>query len=90
MVDVYEAAAVNATVVDDLAYGTFTEYLEVPTVDLTLQVRTANNTAIVAAYAAPLATLGLEGEAITVLASGFLDPEMNSNGEGFGLYAALS
>jgi len=32
----------------------------------------------------------LEGQAITVVASGFLDPSNNSNGAQFGLYAALA
>jgi hypothetical protein len=44
----------------------------------------------VAAYGAPLSTLGLDGAAISLLASGFLDPSQNSNGPAFGLYAALA
>ncbi len=43
----------------------------------------------VAAYQAPLSTLELDGAAIVVLASGFLTPESNSDGEPFGLYVAL-
>ncbi|MEZ5083960.1 MAG: DUF4397 domain-containing protein [Bacteroidales bacterium] len=43
----------------------------------------------VAAYQAPLATLGLEGVALTVIASGFLNPNNNSMGEAFGLWVAL-
>ncbi len=86
-VDVYEAAVLNATVIEDLAYTNYAGYLEVPTVDLTVQVRTADNSTIVAAYDAPLATLGLEGQAITVIASGFIDPAMNSDGAAFGLFA---
>src|SRR5690606_36548387 len=89
-VDVYETEVAETTVIDDLEYGQFAGYLELPTSDLVLQVRTADNTAIVAAYAAPLATLGLTGEALTVLASGFLDPSMNSNGPAFGLFVALA
>jgi hypothetical protein len=33
--------------------------------------------------------LNLGGNAITVVASGFLDPTVNSNGAGFGLWVAL-
>lgn len=88
-VDVYESAALNATAVDDAAYGEFAGYLALPTNDYVLQVRDAAQTTIVATYAAPLATLGLNGAALTVLASGFLDPANNNNGPAFGLFAAL-
>ena len=37
-----------------------------------------------AAYGAPLATLGLQDAALVVVASGFLDPTQNSNGPAFG------
>ena len=89
VVDVYESAVVNTTVVDDIAYGSFDGYLELPTLDFTLQVRTADNSTVVAAYAAPLETLGLGGSALVAVASGFLDPSMNSNGPAFGIWVAL-
>lgn len=88
-VDVFESAVVSTTIIDDFTYGDFAGYLELPTLDFTLQVRTADNSTIVAAYAAPLQTLGLQGAALTVLASGFLNPASNSNGPAFGLWVAL-
>ncbi|MFN6177302.1 MAG: DUF4397 domain-containing protein [Flavobacteriales bacterium] len=89
VVDVAETAVLGgATIVDDLAYGAFDGYLEVPTLDFTLQVQTADGTPLLN-YLAPLQTLGLEGTALTVVASGFLDPSVNSNGAGFGLWVAL-
>ena len=88
-VDVFESAVVSTTIVDDISYGEFAGYLELPTLDFTLQVRTADGLTTVATYAAPLQTLGLQGAALTVLASGFLNPANNSNGAGFGLWAAL-
>lgn len=89
-VDVYESAVLNTTAVDDISYGEFAGYLALPTDDYTLQVRDGANSTIVATYSAPLSTLGLGGAAITVLASGFLDSSMNSNGPAFGLYVALA
>lgn len=89
-VDVFESGILDATAVEDISYGDFSGYLELPTADYTVQVRTADNTAIVATYAAPLQTLGLGDAAITVLASGFLFPGDNSDGPAFGLWAALA
>jgi len=89
-VDVVEVGVGAGTIVDDLAYGNFDGYLELPTLDFSLQVRNAAGTDVVAQYAAPLATLGLDGAAISVIASGFLNPANNNDGEAFGLYVALA
>ena len=60
-----------------------------PTADYVLEIRDETGTVGVAAFQAPLATLGLDGAALAVIASGFLDPSQNSNGPAFGLYVAL-
>ena len=75
---------------DDLAYGAFSPgYLNLATDDYSLQVQNAEGTAAVAQFGAPLASLGLEDSALVVVASGFLDPTVNSDGPAFGLFAAL-
>lgn len=85
-----DVQAVGAgTIVDDISYSEFDGYLELATADYTLSVTTADGNTVVASYGAPLATLGLTDAAITVLASGFLDPSVNSDGPAFGLWAAL-
>ncbi|MDP3461237.1 MAG: DUF4397 domain-containing protein, partial [Bacteroidales bacterium] len=89
-VDVVEVGVGAGTIVDDLTYGDFDGYLELPTLDFSLQVRNAAGTDVVAQYAAPLATLGLDDAAISVIASGFLNPANNNDGEAFGLYVALA
>lgn len=90
VVDVVETGVGAGTIVDDIAYTEFQGYLELPTADYVLEVRGANGAIPgVAAYQAPLQTLGLDGVALVVLASGFLDPAQNSNGPAFGLWAAL-
>ncbi len=89
VVDVVEVGVGAGTIVDDLAYSEFEGYLELPTLDFSLQVRDQTGTTTVAQFAAPLATLGLNGAAAVVVASGFLDPSNNNNGPAFGLYVAL-
>lgn len=89
-VDVAETDVVNATIIDNMEYAEFRGYLNLPTNDYILAVQDENGTTTVASYQAPLATLNLGGEAIVVLASGFLTPGDNSDGEEFGLWVALN
>ena len=88
-VDVVETGVGAGTIVDDLAYTEFQGYLELPTADYTLQINTADGSTGVVAYAAPLATLALDGAALVAVASVFLDPSQNSDGPAFGIYVAL-
>ncbi|HOP13504.1 MAG TPA: DUF4397 domain-containing protein, partial [Lentimicrobium sp.] len=90
VVDVVEVYAGAGTIVDNLAYGSFAGYLELPTANYQLEVRDETGTTTVAVFNAPLASLNLDGQAISLLASGFLDPSNNSNGAAFGLYAVLA
>ncbi|MBK9418467.1 MAG: DUF4397 domain-containing protein [Flavobacteriales bacterium] len=89
-VQVAETAVLGgAVVVPPFSFGEFSaDYLEVPAVDLTLEVQLPDGTPVVA-YDAPLATLGLADAAIVAVASGFLAPANNSNGPGFGVWVAL-
>jgi hypothetical protein len=87
VVDVVGVGA--GTLVDNLAYAQFSNgYLELPTADYNVQIRNQAGTDVVAEYLAPLQTLNLGGEALVVVASGFLNPANNSNGSAFGLYVA--
>ena len=88
-VDVYETGVGAGEIVNNLMYGDFAGYLELGTMDYILEIRDETGESTVAAYQAPLATLGLEGVALTVVASGFLNPNNNSMGEAFGLWVAL-
>jgi len=90
-VDVVETRITNGlTVVDNASYTDFAGYLQLATVDYRLEVRDESGSITVKSYEAPLATLGLQNAALTVLASGFLNPAENSNGAPFGLYVALA
>ena len=75
--------------VNNASYGAFAGYLNLPTADYKLQVRDEFSENVIAEYSAPLQTLSLNGAALTVLASGFLNPANNSGGPAFGLYVAL-
>ena len=89
-VDVVETAVTGgATIVDNASYSDFAGYLELATLDYRIEVRDETGTVTVKSYEAPLNTLGLQDAALTVLASGFLDPSQNCNGAPFGLFVAL-
>ena len=89
-VDVVETLVGAGTIINDLSYGEFSDYLELPNADYVLEIRDETGEVTVASYAAPLKTLNAQGAAITVFASGFLNPSNNSNGPAFGLFAALA
>ena len=89
IVDVVEVGVGAGTIIDNAAYGDFAGYLELPTDDYTLEIRDSTSTVTVVTYEATLSTLGLNGAAAVVVASGFLNPANNSNGPAFGLWAAL-
>ena len=76
---------------DDISYSEFNSdgYLELGTLNYQLTIQDETGAVNVATFEAPLATLMTEGAALTVLASGFFDPTMNSDGAGFGLWASL-
>ncbi len=89
-----DAPAVDVTLTDgsvlvgNLAYGSFSDgYLELETADYVLQVRSAGSDAVVETYDVPLETLNLEGEGLTVVASGYLNPVEDE--PAFGLFVAL-
>jgi hypothetical protein len=89
-VDVVETLVGAGTIVDNLSYGEFAGYLSLPTLNFVLDVRDSSGTATVKSYSAPLQDLDLGGAALTILASGFLNPAANSDGAAFGLWVALS
>jgi len=78
-----------APLVNDAAYSDITGYISVPAASYILDVTPGgDNSSIVASFTADLTSLA--GGSAVVFASGFLDPSMNQNGPGFGLWAALA
>jgi hypothetical protein len=89
-VDVVETQQGAGTIVDNLTYTDFQGYLPLSTADYDLEVRDSTGSTTVACFDAPLQSLGLQDSAITLVASGFLDPSQNNNGPALGLYASLA
>ncbi len=90
-VDVEEVRAGLGSLVTGLAYTEFSGgYTDVPTANYDLKVTPASSDNVIGRYRAPLANLGLGDSAITVMASGFLDPSANSAGPSFRLFAVLA
>lgn len=85
-----EVATGNGLLVDDLAYTEFAGYLSLPTNNYELLLTDSAGATPIAKYSAPLSSLNLQGQAITVIASGFVNPSANSNGPVFGLYATTT
>ncbi|MCB0285734.1 MAG: T9SS type A sorting domain-containing protein, partial [Calditrichaeota bacterium] len=62
--------------------------LSVPAINYTLDITDAGNTTKIFKYTAPLSAF--PDSALTVLASGFVDPSANQNGEAFALIAVTA
>lgn len=88
-VDVVEVGVGAGTIVNDISYTEFQGYLELPTADYVLEIRDETGVTTVASFDAPLSGLSLDGAALVVVASGFLNPAVNSDGAAFGLWVAL-
>lgn len=86
-VDVNETSVPVPGLVPNLSYGDFAGYLSLATANYTLGIAPTGG-ANIALFQAPLQTLNLAGNALVIVASGFLDPTNNSNGPGFGLFVA--
>lgn len=88
-VDIDAAGAGN--LIDDISYGEYdADYLELATANYVIEVKDMGGSTTLFSYYAPLAGLSLDDQAIVVVASGFVDPTMNSDGEAFGLWVSLA
>ncbi len=85
-VDVAETQIGAGTIVDNISYGTYQGYLGLPPQDYDLTIQDSSGTINLISYDGNLTSF--TGQAITILASGFLNPANNNNGPDFGLWVA--
>ncbi|NTV83963.1 MAG: DUF4397 domain-containing protein, partial [Bacteroidales bacterium] len=90
IIDIYETGVGTGLLVDNLSYSEFDGYDELATKDYIFEVRDESGTNLIAAYQASFLQFDLKGKAITMVASGFLNPENNNNGPAFGLWVATA
>jgi hypothetical protein len=90
VIDIFEIGIGLGQIVDDLAYAEFDGYHELPSKNYIFEIRQSDGSTVIEQYSVPFEELGLRGEAVTVLASGFMDPQNNSNGPEFGLWLAVA
>ncbi|HRG58065.1 MAG TPA: DUF4397 domain-containing protein [Bacteroidia bacterium] len=89
-VPVLDIVSSGSTLVDNILYEQFSNgYFELPTSNYTFNLEEAFGVSIIGTFTAPLSTLGLQGKAIVLLASGFINPGSNSNGEDWGAWYSL-
>lgn len=86
MVDVVETQVGAGTIVDDISYAEAQGYLELTPADYDLDVTDMTGGTTLFSYDANLSSF--TGAALTVLASGFVDPSANNNASAFGLWVA--
>ena len=87
-IDLNEIAPGQSILSDNLSYSDFDGYLPFTTNNgnLSIQVTDADSTIVIDTYVAPIQSNYWGGAGYTILASGFLDPTVNSNGPSFGLW----
>jgi Secretion system C-terminal sorting domain len=88
-VDVVVIEPALGTIIDGINYSDYSSYFNLAdNTNYTLEIRTDDGDALVNTYIAPAQSNFWGGNGFTIVASGFLDPTLNSDGASFGLWAA--
>ncbi|MFM9984036.1 MAG: hypothetical protein ACKVOK_02300, partial [Flavobacteriales bacterium] len=87
-VDLAENELLLLTAIEDISYGNYSGYFTLPAANYSFLINAADGATSYGQFNAPLADIGLNGSAITVVSSGFMSTIQNQNGPTFGLWAA--
>ena len=82
-----DVSTVGTKLIPNLGYGQYSTYLQVPENVYTLDIAPTGGPTL-ASFTADVS--GLKGKAITIIASGFLNPAANGDGSAFGLYVVTA
>jgi Secretion system C-terminal sorting domain len=89
-INVSETSVPLGMFIYDMPYAVFTAgYQNLPVMNYVIATTTTATNAVLGSYEVPLATMGMDNKAAMILSSGFVHPENNSNGAGFGLFMVL-
>lgn len=86
-VDITETALFQLTAFESVAFGQFTDYLNIFTADYSFGMNSTSTGELLGDFSAPFGSLNWAGLAITVVSGGFLNQSLNDNGIPFGLWA---
>lgn len=86
-VDVAETQLFELTAFDQLAYGGFSEYINLFTADYGWSILNAEGNTTLGEFSLPISSLNWAGKAITIVSGGFYNQTNNNNGQALGLWA---
>ncbi|GGE11781.1 hypothetical protein GCM10010831_11560 [Psychroflexus salis] len=87
-IDLDEITVPVPNFITNLAYTNFEDYTQIATNNYSIQPVLSSSQTELEIYDLPLSELVLQNKAVTLLTSGFLNPELNQNGPEFGLWLA--
>ena len=84
--DFDEVSIPVGTLVGNSSYTDFSNYIQLATSNYVIQPKISNDEVELETYDLSLTDLNLQNKAVTLLTSGFFEPDNNQNGNGFGLW----
>jgi hypothetical protein len=89
-IEIAETQLFQLTAFNDLAYGSYSGYLQLFTADYGWGIFRESDSSLIAEFALPVGDLSWAGEAITLVTSGYVNQRQNNSGESFGMWATTN